>query len=45
MDSSPTNEEESVSAETLKPIYPYTVGIRGMNYVIVDTRNGQVQVR
>ena len=26
-----------------RPIYPYAVGIRGMNYVIVDTRTGQVQ--
>jgi len=27
----------------LRPIYPYAVGIRGTNYVIVDTRSGAVQ--
>ena len=26
----------------LKKIYPYSVGIRGTNYVIVDTRNGEI---
>lgn len=27
----------------LKPIFPYAVSIRGSNYVIVDTRNGNIQ--
>lgn len=27
----------------MKAIYPYSVGIRGMNYVIVDTRTGTIQ--
>jgi enhancing lycopene biosynthesis protein 2 len=29
--------------KALSGIYPYAVGIRGMNYVVVDTRNGVVQ--